>query len=427
MSGSAASAAAPPRPLYSAYVIAVLLVVYTFNFIDRVGLGILVGPMKAELHLTDTQIGFVGGTALALFYTAFGIPAGRLADRYRRMPIITAALALWSAATAACGLVHGFIALFAARLVVGVGEAGGVAPVYSLLADYFPPRSRARAIGCFSLGIPFGGALGVFLGGYLAHDLGWRAAFLVLGLAGLALAPLLAATVREPPRGRFDGAAASALPPPWRLVLAKLASKPSFWLLAVGAGCSSLMGYGLLFWLPSFYVRSYGLSLPQVGNWLGSLLLAGGGPGIVLGGYLADRLAVRTAAAYALIPGLAFACIAPCYLIGTALPLGVAAYICFLIPAALQLMWLGPVIAAVQLLVPAGMRALASAIFLFVTNLLGLGLGSLVLGYASDQLRARYGAQSLHYAIVGGTGFYVLAAVLLLLAARRLARDFESE
>ncbi len=168
VSESDLSEAGTPRSLYRVYVIAVLVVVYTFNFIDRVGLGILVGPMKAELHLTDTQIGFVGGTALALFYTAFGIPAGRLADRYRRIPIITGALALWSAATAACGLAHSFGALFAARLTVGVGEAGGVAPVYSLLADYFPPRSRARAIACFSLGIPFGGALGVFLGGYLA-------------------------------------------------------------------------------------------------------------------------------------------------------------------------------------------------------------------------------------------------------------------
>ena len=154
-------------------------------------------------------------------------------------------------------------------------------------------------------------------------------------------------------------------------------------------------------------------------------MLVGGVAGVVLGAYLADRLGPRQPGAYALIPALAFLCIIPCYALGTSLPLGPLAFVCFLIPAALQLAWLGPVIGAIQQLVPANMRALASSVFLFINNLLGLGLGSLLLGFASDRLAARYGSASLHHAILGGTIFYVLAAGFLLLAARRLARDFE--
>lgn len=277
---SAPSLAPATVGLYGRYVLGVLVLVYTFNFLDRVVLGMLVAPIKEGLHLNDTELGLLGGTAFALFYTALGIPVGRLADRLSRVRIMTVALALWSAATALCGLAHGFRALFLGRLLVGVGEAGGVAPAYSLLADYFPPRSLARAIAVYSIGIPLGSSLGYFFGGSLAHGIGWRAAFMALGFAGLALVPLLVGSVREPVRGRCDAAAAApSPPPPWREVIRKLAAKPSFWLLALGAGCASLMGYGLLFWLPSFFIRSHGLTLPEVARWLGSQLLIGGSAG----------------------------------------------------------------------------------------------------------------------------------------------------
>ena len=412
------------RP-YSLYVIGVLLAVYTFNFIDRVVLGILVAPIKVELHLTDTQLGLIGGTAFALFYTALGIPVGRLADRANRVWIMSAALALWSAFTAVCGLAHSFLALFCARLGVGVGEAGGVAPAYALISDYFPPRARARALGVYSLGVPLGSALGLLFGGYIATHFSWRAAFLALGFAGLALAPLLLATVGDPGRGAGDRQTARRFDPSWCEVARTLAHKPGFWLLSVGAGCGSIMGYGLLFWLPSFFMRTYGMTLIEVSRLLGALLLIGGSAGIVLGGYLADRHGPRRPSAYALIPALAFVCILPCYAVGTSLRAGAGAFCCFLIAAALQVAWLGPVITAIQHLVPAAMRALASALFLFINNLLGLGLGSLILGFASDRLAAHFGAASLRIAILGGSAFYLIAAALLLLAAGRLPRDFE--
>lgn len=426
MSSTTTASATRSVAPYSLYVMGVLLVVYTFNFVDRVVLGILVTPIKSELHLTDTELGLIGGTAFALFYTFLGVPVGWLADRTNRVWIMTVALALWSAFTAVCGFARGFPGLFLARVGVGVGEAGGVAPAYSLLTDYFPPAARARALGCYSLGIPFGSALGLLLGGYIATRFNWRTAFFTLGIAGLLLAPLLATTVREPQRGTYDRRAALDTNPSLRDVARKLAGKGGFWLLSLGAACGSIIGYGLLFWLPSFFQRSYGMTLLEASHLLGVLLLIGGTAGLTIGGYLADRYGQRSPAAYALIPAIAFAAVLPCYALGMSLPMGPLAFLCYLIPAALQLAWLGPIVTAIQHLVPPSMRALASAIFLFINNLLGLGLGSLLLGFASDRLAAQFGSASLRYAILGGTGIYVLAAALLLLAAPRLRREFEA-
>jgi predicted MFS family arabinose efflux permease len=410
---------------YPLYVLILLTLVYVTNFVDRIVLGILAGPIKAELHLSDSQLGLLGGTAFALFYTALGIPVGWWADRVSRVRIMTAALVCWSLFTALTGAAGSYVTLLLARLGVGVGEAGGVAPAYALITDYFRPGWRARALGFFSLGVPIGSALGYLLGGYLTTAYTWRTAFVWLGGAGLLLAPLFLLTVREPRHGSPAALAAARGAPPLRQVWRTLAAKPAFWLLSLGAGCGSLMGYGLLFWLPSFFVRSDGMSVVESAQLLGVLLLFGGVPGILLGSHLADRIGSRDRRAYALVPALAFLCILPCYALGTALPMGPAAFACFLVPAALQLVWLGPVIAAVQQLAPATMRSLASAVFLFINNLLGLGLGALILGFASDRLAARFGSASLRFAILGGTVFYVLAAGLLLAAAQRLPRDFE--
>ncbi|NJM35969.1 MAG: MFS transporter, partial [Rhodomicrobium sp.] len=192
---------------YRAYVLFILVLVYTFNFIDRQIVGILAVPIKADLALTDTQLSLMGGLAFALFYTFLGVPIAILADRKSRVWIMTIALSLWSAMTALCGLAQNFTQLFLARLGVGVGEAGGVAPAYSLIADYFPSEKRARALSIYSFGIPIGSALGILLGGVLTSFLDWRAAFIIVGLSGLAIAPVLRLTLRDPVRGGLDGAA----------------------------------------------------------------------------------------------------------------------------------------------------------------------------------------------------------------------------
>ena len=403
---------------YPLLVLGVLIVAYTFNFLDRQILGILAGSIKKDLGLTDSQLGLMGGLAFALFYTGLGVPIAWLADRWSRTWIMTGALALWSAFTAACGLATGFWGLFLCRMGVGVGEAGGVAPAYSLISDYFPKEQRARALAAYSFGIPLGSALGILFGGLMAQFVDWRAAFFVVGLAGVALAPVFRLVVKEPPRV----AQAPSRKPAGGIGL--LLRKPSFWLISLAASASSVCGYGVSFWLPSFFERSLGMGLVDRSLFLGAITLIGGMAGVWGGGWLADRLGAQRKAAYLLVPAAAFLLALPCFFFAigaTSLPL---AFLLFLIPQGLNLAWLGPVITAVQHLAPPHQRSTASACFLFVNNLIGLGLGTWYFGAVSDALTPRFGAEALRYAIYSGMGFYVISALLFIVAASRLRRDW---
>lgn len=427
--GASSSAERAASLAYRSYVLAVLVIVYTFNFIDRQIVGILAVPIKTELHLSDSQLGLMGGLAFALFYTLLGIPIARLADRVSRTGIMTVALALWSLMTAMCGLTQNFAQLFMARVGVGVGEAGGVAPAYSLICDYFPTKERARALSVYSFGIPIGAATGIVLGGFITSLMNWRMAFLIVGFAGLLLTPLLKFTVREPMRGALDPARAddaftAAGAPSLLEVIALLARRPSFWGLSLGAASASMMGYGLFFWAPSFLVRSFHLSLLHASLGFGALILVGGLIGIWFGGALADRYGEKRRALYAVIPAIAFLATVPFYVVGVLSTTLWISFAVLLVPTALGLVWLGPVLAAVQHLVPGNMRATASALFLFINNLIGIGVGTTLIGVVSDLTRARFGAESLRYAILAGTGFYLIAAMLLLFASRKLARDW---
>lgn len=404
-----------------------LLVVYTFNFIDRQIVGILAIPIKADLGLSDSQLGLMGGLAFALFYTGLGIPIAMLADRYSRTWIMTIALTLWSAMTAVCGLANSFWQLFFARLGVGVGEAGGVAPAYSLIADYFPPKQRARALSFYSFGIPIGGALGIVLGGVIAHMIDWRTAFFIVGLAGIALAPIFRLIVKEPPRGGLDRRRAPARPPQIGEVIRTLATKPSFWLISLAASCSSMMGYGLFFWLPSFFVRSFGLSLLDASLVFGAILLIGGVAGIWGGGWMADRFGPDDPRRVLAVPAWAWLAILPLNVLGILTPSLTLCFFVLLIPSALGLVWMGPVVSTIQHMVRPDMRATASAVFLFINNLLGIGLGTWALGALSDGLAERFAEHALRYSIVAGSSFYLLACALMFMASRRVERDMESE
>jgi predicted MFS family arabinose efflux permease len=414
-----------PKPQSRAYVLFILVVVYTFNFIDRQIVGILAIPIKADLGLTDSQLGLMGGLAFALFYTGLGIPVAMLADRFSRTWIMTVALTVWSAMTAASGLATNFWQLFAARLGVGVGEAGGVAPAYSLISDYFPPDQRARALSVFSFGIPIGSAIGIVFGGIIASLINWRYAFFIVGLAGVVIAPIFRMTIKEPPRGQFDRERRDRKTPGLRAVLRTLARKPSFWLLSLGASCSSMMGYGVFFWLPSFFVRSYNLTLLNASLFYGAVLLVGGLAGIWAGGWLGDRFGHTRRAQYARIPAFAFLATVPFYVLAILSPTLTVSFLVLLVPTALGLVWLGPVISAIQHLVRPDMRATASAIFLFINNLIGIGLGTYAIGALSDTLAMRFGDESLRYSILAGTGFYILAALFFFQAARWMDHDWE--
>lgn len=407
------------------YVLFILVVVYTFNFIDRQIIGILAVPIKADLMLSDTQLGLMGGLAFALFYTGLGIPIAMLADRSSRSWIITVALVLWSAMTAACGLAQNFWQIFLARVGVGVGEAGGVAPSYSLISDYFPPNQRARALSIFSFGIPIGSTLGIVAGGFIASTMDWRVAFFVVGAAGILIAPIFRLTIKEPVRGRFDRDSQVRSPANLGEILRTLAGKKSFWLMSVGSAFSSMMGYAMFFWLPSFFVRSYGITLLDASLFYGAIILVGGLAGIWMGGWAADRFGQKNRAAYAYVPAIAFVATAPLYAIGVLSSSLALTFLAMLIATALGLVWLGPVIAAIQHLVKANMRTTASAVFLFINNLIGIGVGTVVIGMLSDGLQGRYGNDALKYSILAGTSLYLVAAGLLALAARWLPGDWE--
>jgi MFS family permease len=303
---------------------------------------------------------------------------------------------------------------------VGVGEAGGVAPSYALIADYFQPGRRARALAIFSLGVPIGLALGTLLGAYIAHAISWRAAFFTMGIAGVLLAPILLYFVGDVPRA---APSATHLTPLTR-VFPMLARKPVFWLMALAASSSSLCGYGLATWIPSVLERSYHLSLIQRGQFMASVVFIGGCTGVFAGGWLADRLGARDKSWYAKLPAIAWLITAPTFAAGLMAPNLWLAWLLLLIPNALNILWLGPVVTAVQHLVPQRMRSTASASFLLINNLIGLGVGPYLIGSVSTSLKHSYGTEALRYAAVGCTSFYLLAALLMAFAAKRLAADW---
>ena len=403
-------------------VLLLLLLAYIFNFLDRQIVSILAIPIKADLGLTDTQLGLLGGIAFASVYSTLAVPIARYADRTGRSRVIAASVFVWSGFTALCGLATNFLSLFVARMGVGVGEAGGVAPSYALISEHVPPERRARALAVFSLGIPIGSALGLFFGGWLAQTFDWRAAFVVIGLAGLPVAALIYALVPERP----DESPAPVEPadgPSFLGTLAILARKPAFWLLGFGAASASICGYGLGFWLPRFLNSTLGLSLTDIGVYFGSIVLVAGSIGIYGGAWLADRLGAARVGAYAAVPGIAFLLSAPLFAAALYSPsLGVG-WILFAIPYALSLTWLGPIVTAVQQLVAPGLRATASACFLLINNLIGIGFGTFIFGYLSDRLQPTHGEEALRSALLYGLGFYLLAALLCALAAWRLPRD----
>lgn len=399
--------------------LALLLTAYIFNFLDRQILGILAQPIKADLNLSDSEFGAIGGLAFALLYSVLGLPLAYLADRTSRSAVVAASVAVWSVFTALCGMAISFTQLFFYRLGVGVGEAGGVAPSYALIADHFPPERRARALAIYSLGVPLGLAGGSLIGAYLASWVGWRWAFLIMGIAGVILSPILLFFARDLPKS--DKASDQA---PIAEVFPLIARKPSFWLLALASSSSSLIGYALALWAPSVMMRSFNLDLVSTGQFLASLLLIGGTAGVFAGGWFADRLGTGDKAWYARLPAIAWIVSAIAWTAGLMAPNLYAAWLLLLIGNGVNILWLGPVVTSVQHLAPARMRSSASGSFLLINNLIGLGAGPLLIGAISDALRGAYGADSLRMAAIAGTIFYLLAAGLMFAASKRLSTDW---
>ncbi|HKC52015.1 MAG TPA: MFS transporter [Myxococcota bacterium] len=415
---------------YRRYALFVLLSVYIMNFVDRQILSILAEDIRKEIELSDTALGFLSGIAFALFYTFAGLPIARWADTGSRRTIISLALFVWSGMTALTGLAQGFGQLVAARVGVGIGEAGGSPPSHSLISDLYPPERRATALAIYSLGIPIGGALGSILGGWLGQKYGWRIAFMAVGIPGALLAVIVRLTLREPPRGRFDAvqAVTAEARESVRDVLRFMMRLPSFLHMAFGASLHAFYGYGAAYFVPVFLIRVHHMDKLEVGAWLGGIALTTGVIGISLGGAISDRLAARDPRWYMRVPAFASALAIPFAVIFYLWPDPRTAILLSVPGTLLGGVYLGPTFAMTQTLVKPQMRALASAILLFIINLIGLGGGPLMVGIVSDRLKPMYGDESVRYALLWiVTVGAAWATLQYLLAARTLERDLQAK
>ncbi len=388
------------KPAARRYALAVLAVVYMFNFIDRQIMAILLPAIRDEFGVSDTWLGFLAGTAFAMFYIVLGIPVARYADRHNRRNLIALAVALWSGMTALCGVAANFWQLALARIGVGVGEAGCSPPAHSMIADMYPPEQRSTAMGVYTVGISAGIMLAFLLGGWVVENIGWREAFFIVGLPGLLLALIVRVTLVEPQRGHSEGREAVSEQPTFLGTLGFLWRRPSFAHMTVAAGLSSYVGYSVISFLPSFLVRSFGMSPSEVGLYLGLIIGIIGGAGFFLGGYIADHLgqtdhrrALRFIGLTVLLTAIPYAAMFLSNSWQTALLL-------LLVPAATANVYLAPVLSQAQGLVSLRMRAMASAVALLIINVIGLALGPLLTGMLSDGLEGWFGEESMRYALL---------------------------
>jgi predicted MFS family arabinose efflux permease len=369
------------------FALAILLIIFSLNFLDRQIVTILAEDIRRDLHLDDWQIGVMSGLAFALFYTVLGIPIARMADRGDRVTILSVSLFVWSGFTALCGLATNFVTLLLARIGVGVGEAGCTPAAHSLIADWVRPERRASALAFYGLGIPIGSLLGMVMGGLIADAWGWRAAFFVAGLPGVALAVATWILLRDPRRVTGFPARATTAGTGFAAAVTALSRDRAYVLLAAGAAGAAFVGYGMGAFTPAYFIRFHGLSAGETGIWLGISSGVGGLIGTWLGGVLADRFGARDPAMFLLVPAIGMTVASVTFTPGLLAADWRWALVLIWIPGILNSLWYGPAFAVVQRLVAPGMRAMAAAIMLFVINIVGLGLGPLVLGAISDLMR----------------------------------------
>ena len=394
------------QPSSANFVLFMLMLAYMLNFIDRTIIGSLAEPIKADLGLSDAQVGLMSGLAFAIFYCTLGIPIARLAETRNRVNIISVAIVIWSAMTAVCGLAQNFVQLLLARVGVGIGEAGCTPPAHSLIADYFPPERRATAYGIYSLGIPLGALFGAVAGGWIAHSFGWRAAFMIVGLPGILLAVVMRMTIREPVRTHL----AEADAPPLRAVAAHFWRTRRLRYVAIGNSMIAFTGFGLVVFAIPFLLRGNDLNLFEAALGYGVIYGLASFAGTCLGGAITDRLAARFGLDRLVIPGLALLAAVPLYLMAIYASSLVVLAVFVVVATFARDLHVGPALGAVQNGFPSRMRARASAILLLVMNLVGLGMGPLVIGWVSDRFAAHMFGPGFEQCTATGKGHGVIIA-----------------
>ena len=418
---------------YRYYVLALLTLGYVFNFVDRQVMTILIEPIKMEFGASDTQMGLLSGLAFALFYATLGIPVARLADRWSRRNVLAISMTTWSAVTALCATATGFWHLLLLRIGVGIGEAGGTPPSQSLLADYFPPEKRAFAQGILATAPNIGILVGLFGGALIAEAYGWRSVFLVFGIPGVLLAILIQLTIKEPLKVTVSASEEGA---GLFSTLGNIFRLPSFAHIMVGVGFTGIAGYGLGVWSPSFLVRVHNMSLVDAGLYLGLIGVFGGGLGTISSGLLVDRLARRDKRWQLWLPAIGIFLALPTQLAFLLWPaehrlvvgeVDVPFALVFMgLSAVFASFWIAPSYAAVQNLVPQYWRTQASALMLLAINLLGMGLGPLLVGMLSDLL-SQFGDSSVRYGLSIGVSLSLVGGVAYLRGSALYARAIEKK
>lgn len=405
------------------FALGLLFLVGLLNYLDRFLIAILLPDMKAELELSDTQIGLITGLAFSVFYAAMGIPLARLSDRMSRRTILTAALAAWSTMTAVCGLVQNFAQLLIARILVGVGEAGSTPASHSLISDYYARSERASALGIYTMTTPAGIMVGFLIGGFITENFGWRTALFSFGLPGIAIAVLVYLLLKEPPRGASDGLVATHDVPPFWSAWRELLARPTFFHLCMAGGSFSFVFLAVIQWLPSYFDRSHGLGAAEIGTWLVFVIGIPQMLGLLTGGVLADRLA-RTDLRWPLWMscGVVLSS-APFYWLVFLADDPTWAFLALCPPFFLGLMQGGAQFSGIQNVAGVRMRAVAAGTMMLSLNLIG-GWGPQVVGLVSDLLSPRLGNDALRYALLAisfGGAFWT--ATHFYLAARTVRED----
>lgn len=400
--------------------------VYVFSYIDRKIIFIVQEPIKKEFGLSDAQLGLMTGLMFMLFYAAFGIPFARWADKGARRNVVAVAIGFWSIVTVLCGMAQTYAQLLLTRIGVAIGEAGGSPPSHSMISDIFPLAQRGTAMSIYTTGVYLGVLVGFAAGGWISQNFGWRAAFLVVGAPGVLMAILVKLTLKEPRRGMADRLEQVAAAPSIREVLGMLWSRRSFRYMVAAATMSAFFTNNLIGWMPSFLMRSHEMSISETGAWLALILGVVGAVGALVGGYLGDRLGETDRRWYVLVPAVALAIALPFTLSTFVVQDHRLALLAYCVPVLVSGMYAGPVIAVTHAMVTSRARAMASAVFFFIQNLIGLGLGPLVVGIFSDMLAPKYGQNSLRYALLVALTLATLLSIALYgLASRYLRNDLE--
>ena len=407
--------------------LAMLCFVYVLNFLDRQLISILAKPIQDGLNVSDGQLGMITGFYYASFYCEIAIPIGWLADRTNRVRVLSVACALWSAATAACGLANNYGQLVVARMMVGVGEAGGVPPSYAIISDSFPRERRTTAMAIFNLGPPIGSALGVAFGASLAAAFNWRTPFYVIGAIGGVAAIAGYLLVDEPARGQQDGFAeaayGSAEPIGLGAAILQFFRNPLLLMASLASSAGNFITYGLLNFTTLFLMREKGMTLGDVAIWYALVIGIGMGGGIYASGRIVDRFAARSKAAYAAVPAASLVLALPFFLGFVWAPGWQLALVFLFVPMFLNSFFLSATVTFVQGEVPPERRVISGALLLLVMNFIGLGLGPTYVGMASDYFRPTHGVHALQAAYYALAPVYLIGAALFLILARLIRRN----